>query len=151
VYLNFPHNLVFVHFSQPFNCDFAKNVAKVCIVLKTYVSIGLGQKNAAPEMRLTDTSNTLHTWVPSTPPPEPLNYPHSVEGNIHISYEAYDPFSCCLSDLSSRLGGTAELTVWRTVIQWVSVDKMISWFAIGALRASWNTYCVGIEKKDLHG
>jgi len=87
------------------------------------VSSSCVHKRVTPEMWLTDTGNTLHTLVPSTPPPKPPDYPRSVEENTHISYEAYDPFSCCLSDQLSILDGRVGSIVWRTVIQWVSVDR----------------------------
>ena len=147
-YLNFPHNLVFVHLSKSFDRDFAENIAEVYIALSNHVSVNFWQKYV-PEKWLTDTDSTLHTLVPSAPPPKPPNYPHSVEENIHISYVAYDPFSCCLFDLSSRLGGIVESTAWRRVTRWESVEEMIHDQRLIRQKWLW-AYCVGIKKKDLH-
>jgi hypothetical protein len=43
-YLNFPHNLVFVHLSKSFDRDFAENIAEVYIALSNHVSVNFWQK-----------------------------------------------------------------------------------------------------------
>ena len=82
-------------------------------------------------MWLTDTNNTLRTWVPSIPFPVPASYLHRVGESIYISYVPSFLVWHCRFGLSNKLDVKVTSIALRPGTQLVSTWWLLTWMRPG--------------------